>query len=131
MRSGWDELLWPVVLFDAPTITEFADYLRSTYPESIASKHLGTELPACDVADRVIDEKMVDKFEALIQPLASFPCPGKKEPTGNFCAYPAAAPGSTLLRVMLAGHPRLFAPPEIELLTFNTMRERADVLERS
>ncbi|HEX6863855.1 MAG TPA: condensation domain-containing protein, partial [Thermoanaerobaculia bacterium] len=35
--------------------------------------------------------------------------------------------GSTLLRVMLAGHPRLFAPPELELLAFRTMAERRDV----
>ena len=32
--------------------------------------------------------------------------------------------GSTLLRVMLAGHPSLFAPPELELLSFNNMRDR-------
>ena len=34
--------------------------------------------------------------------------------------------GSTLLRVMLGGHPRLFAPPELELLSFNTLAERRD-----
>ncbi len=34
--------------------------------------------------------------------------------------------GSTLLRVMLAGNPRLFAPPELELLGFNTMDERRE-----
>jgi amino acid adenylation domain-containing protein len=32
--------------------------------------------------------------------------------------------GSTLLRVMLAGHSRLFAPPELELLAFATLGER-------
>jgi amino acid adenylation domain-containing protein len=32
--------------------------------------------------------------------------------------------GSTLLRVMLGGHPRLFAPPELELLNFDTLAER-------
>lgn len=31
--------------------------------------------------------------------------------------------GSTLFRVMLAGHPRLFAPPELHLLLFGTMGE--------
>ncbi|HFQ95634.1 MAG TPA: hypothetical protein ENK30_03590, partial [Anaerolineae bacterium] len=41
-----------------------------------------------------------------------------------------AAPrsGSTLLRVMLAGHPRLFAPPELYLASFHTMAERASAL---
>lgn len=32
--------------------------------------------------------------------------------------------GSTLLRAMLAGHNRLFAPPELHLLQFSSMRER-------
>src|SRR5260370_35453379 len=36
--------------------------------------------------------------------------------------------GSTLLRVMLAGHPRLFCPPELNLLGFETMRERESAL---
>jgi thioesterase domain-containing protein len=32
--------------------------------------------------------------------------------------------GTTLLRVLLGGHPQLFAPPELELLTFATLAER-------
>ncbi|MCI0393412.1 MAG: alpha/beta fold hydrolase, partial [Chloroflexi bacterium] len=36
--------------------------------------------------------------------------------------------GSTLLRVMLAGHPDLFSPPELHLLPFITMAERQDQL---
>ncbi|HEY9878954.1 MAG TPA: type I polyketide synthase [Leptolyngbyaceae cyanobacterium] len=39
--------------------------------------------------------------------------------------------GSTLLRVMLAGHPDLFCPPELHLLPFDTLAERHDVLGRS
>src|SRR5690606_29517854 len=34
--------------------------------------------------------------------------------------------GSTLLRVMLAGHPDLFAPPELHLLHHRSMRAWAD-----
>jgi hypothetical protein len=33
-----------------------------------------------------------------------------------------------LLRVMLAGHPQLFAPPELELLSFNTLADRSAAL---
>ncbi len=36
--------------------------------------------------------------------------------------------GSTLLRVMLAGHPDLFCPPELHLLPFATLTERHDAL---
>jgi hypothetical protein len=40
--------------------------------------------------------------------------------------------GSTLLRIMLAGHPGLFAPPELALLPFASLRQQsiqADVLD--
>ena len=36
--------------------------------------------------------------------------------------------GSTLLRVILAGHPQLFAPPELHLLTYNTLAQRRAAL---
>ncbi len=48
-----------------------------------------------------------------------------KNPPAVFLLSPPRS-GSTLLRVMLAGHPRLFAPPELELLGFNTMDERRE-----
>jgi hypothetical protein len=38
--------------------------------------------------------------------------------------------GTTLLRLMLAGHSRLFSPPEMVLAPFETMAERHAVLER-
>ena len=34
--------------------------------------------------------------------------------------------GSTLLRIMLAGNPRLFSPPELQLLQFDTLAQRRD-----
>ena len=37
--------------------------------------------------------------------------------------------GSTLLRVILQGNSHLFAPPEMDLLSFNTMRERQEFFE--
>lgn len=38
--------------------------------------------------------------------------------------------GTTLLRVMLAGHPLLFAPPEMVLGSFETMAQRSAMLEQ-
>jgi hypothetical protein len=37
--------------------------------------------------------------------------------------------GTTLLRVMLAGHPKLFSPPEMVLAPFETMAERSKHME--
>jgi pimeloyl-ACP methyl ester carboxylesterase/aryl carrier-like protein len=39
--------------------------------------------------------------------------------------------GSTLLRVMLAGHPQLFCPPELHLLPFADMKHRSAMLGSS
>ncbi|PRP93230.1 Sulfotransferase domain protein [Enhygromyxa salina] len=41
-----------------------------------------------------------------------------------------ARSGTTLLRLMLAGHSRLFCPPEMVLAPFETMAERHALLER-
>jgi thioesterase domain-containing protein len=46
-----------------------------------------------------------------------------RNPPALFVLSPPRS-GSTLLRVMLAGHPLLFAPPELELLSFETLAER-------
>jgi|GEM_PF-4086968 len=48
---------------------------------------------------------------------------GLKNPPAVFVLSPPRS-GSTLLRVMLGGHPELFAPPELELLSFKTLAER-------
>ncbi|NNC03638.1 acyltransferase domain-containing protein [Corallococcus exiguus] len=46
----------------------------------------------------------------------------KKNPPMVF-VHSSPRAGSTLFRVMLAGHPRLFCPPEVNLLFFEGMRE--------
>jgi phthiocerol/phenolphthiocerol synthesis type-I polyketide synthase E len=46
----------------------------------------------------------------------------KKNPSMVF-VHSTPRAGSTLFRVMLAGHPRLFCPPELNLLFFETMKE--------
>jgi amino acid adenylation domain-containing protein len=48
-----------------------------------------------------------------------------KNPAAIFILSPPRS-GSTLLRVMLAGNPLLFAPQELELLSFDTLQERKD-----
>ena len=51
------------------------------------------------------------------------PASEARNPPAIFVLSPPRS-GTTLLRVMLGGHPRLFAPPELELLSFNTLAER-------
>ena len=54
----------------------------------------------------------------------------KKNPGAIFLLSSPRA-GSTLLRVMLAGHPDLFCPPELHLLPFDSMDERREALGKS
>jgi acyl transferase domain-containing protein len=54
---------------------------------------------------------------------APAPSPREKNPPAAFLLSSARS-GSTLLRVMLAGHPQLFSPPELHLLMYASMRER-------
>ena len=46
-----------------------------------------------------------------------------KNPPAIFILSPPRS-GTSLLRVMLAGHPNLFATSELQLLAFNTLDER-------
>lgn len=63
-----------------------------------------------------------DAFSERFPDLPEEP-PGPPLPSMVFVFSPART-GSTLLRIMLAGHSRLFCPPEPELLLFKDMRSR-------
>jgi thioesterase domain-containing protein len=59
----------------------------------------------------------------VIRPLAPLERTAARNPPALFVLSPPRS-GSTLMRVMLGGHPGLFSPPELELLSFNTLEER-------
>ena len=67
----------------------------------------------------------VAQMRELIRPLArrGGQVATVRNPRAVFVLSPPRS-GSTLFRVMLAGHPLLFAPPELELLSFDTLKER-------
>jgi thioesterase domain-containing protein len=123
------EVVFPTVLFDAPTIEKLAQYLRRLFPASV-ERCFGLKAEASDgVRSTVIDLARTAKFRECIPAVGprTVPSPEGKNPRAIFVLC-APRCGSTLLRVMLAGHSKLFAPPEQELLNFNTLGERAKVL---
>ncbi len=74
-----------------------------------------------------VDDAKVAQFARIVPPLpdrtqGASPRDGKNPPAVFVLSPPRS--GSTLLRVMLAGNPALFAPPELDLLSFNTLAER-------
>jgi amino acid adenylation domain-containing protein len=120
------EILHVVALFDAPTLAELAAYLGREHRVAVARVWGEGSLPE-DLTETAgparVDEARLADLRALVQPLAPFPSAGPKNPPVLFVLAPPRS-GTTLLRVMLGGHPGLFSPPELELLTFNTMDER-------
>ncbi|HEY6328989.1 MAG TPA: amino acid adenylation domain-containing protein, partial [Blastocatellia bacterium] len=122
-----------VTLFDNPTIAQLAAYLEKEHPVTISDIY-GSEAassPRTKAAARpeytVLDEAKVQLMRGLIEVLPPLPAKSSakaaKNPQAIFVLSPPRS-GSTLFRVMLAGHPSLFAPPELQLLCFNTLTDR-------
>lgn len=116
-----------VSIFDAPTIAEFAEYLRKHYAKALAVV-FDTETPHVpESSDRRITQEDIFRFQQLLPSLSQQESlEGDKTPQNPSAIFILSPPrsGSTLLRVLLGGHPRLFAPPELKLLSFLTLTER-------
>ncbi len=98
-----------------PTIGAMIDYLTLAL-----NQREGMDTPAAEGAAHSL-------INILRPRRTSFPKVTKRNPSMIFLLS-CPRSGSTLFRVMLAGHPRLFAPPELHLLLFGTMREWHDAL---
>jgi amino acid adenylation domain-containing protein len=147
------EVVHVMSLFDAPTVARLAELLRRRYPETVgrlavepATTAGGTSSPAVAGSASVaagsaaaappaneVGEAAVVALRAAVArrlrrraPLAAAPPPSAPRNRAAVFILSPFRSGSTLLRVMLAGHSRLFAPPELELLAFATMGERRD-----
>jgi thioesterase domain-containing protein len=107
--------------------------LTEHYSEAVA-RVLGVEEAAADATggesaelSRVVNASTLARVKELIGAASFSSTPITKNPPAIFILSPPRS-GSTLLRVMLAGHPALFAPPELELLPFDTLAERRAAL---
>ncbi|HYH45843.1 MAG TPA: thioesterase domain-containing protein, partial [Thermoanaerobaculia bacterium] len=128
--------VYVVALFDAPTIAGLARYLERHYPDAVAKaigpeaivQAAGVEAAAGAAGDEPtrgrVDEAELQRFLALIPPLPRRARVPSRRPRRALFVLSPPRSGSTLLRVLLGGHPDLFAPPELELLGFNTLGAR-------
>jgi amino acid adenylation domain-containing protein len=127
------DFVYVVALFEAPTVAALSTYLTEHYSEAVA-RVLGVEEAAADSTggesaelSRVVNASSLARVRELIGAASFSSTPVTKNPPAIFILSPPRS-GSTLLRVMLAGHPALFAPPELELLSFDTLADRRAAL---
>ncbi|MFL6236787.1 MAG: amino acid adenylation domain-containing protein, partial [Thermoanaerobaculia bacterium] len=126
LQEKLSEIVHVVIMFDAPTVARLAAYLREHYREAVARLFGPEEVGGVGaVSLQRVDEARVAEMLRVVEPLAPAVQTGPKNPPAVFVLSPPRS-GSTLFRVMLAGHPNLFAPPELELLSFNTLTERRE-----
>jgi amino acid adenylation domain-containing protein len=132
LQRELDAVIYVMALFDAPTVAQLADWLEERYGDALAAAgwiERAADAPEAAGPPDALTEAA--EAEALVRYLATRFSPpdlrrGAAEPRNRptvFLLSPFRS-GSTLLRVMLAGHPRLFAPPELELLGFESLGER-------
>lgn len=121
-----------VIVFDAPTVNDMVRYLQDNYPLAIRQRFKPTmvviENDALKQAEktRQVDPEKVRALEKTINEkyshFGSINVSDKKNPRIVLVLSPPRS-GSTLLRVMMAGNPKLFSPPELNLLPFSDFRE--------
>lgn len=122
------EHIYIVALFTAPSVAEFARFLEASYSEAVARKWGGKPATSrAAPAEKSIGESEIAEMRRLVPTRSPSRDEDRPEGSRNSRALFILAPprsGTTLLRVMLAGHPDLFAGAELQLLGFNTLEER-------
>ena len=122
IQEALGEIVHVVAIFDAPTVAAMADHLRRRHAAAVATRW-GVAVESGSAEERrPVDEARLVEVQDLVPPPPPLPAEAPNPPAVFILSPPRS--GSTLLRVMLAGNPALFAPPELELLPFNTLAQR-------
>ncbi|MES1243277.1 MAG: amino acid adenylation domain-containing protein, partial [Acidobacteriota bacterium] len=124
LQKHLGEIVHVVAIFDAPTVAKLAAHLAAEHREAVERVWGGGSVGEVVVEARIekVEEEAIAEFLRNLQSLPAVAA-SVRNPSAVFVLSPPRS-GSTLLRVMLGGHPRLFAPPELELLSFSTLEER-------
>ena len=120
--------LYPREVFEHPTLESLSLYLAQELerPTSPLGDSATSVAPPSESAKTLVKEFSVPIWGRD----RTFSTLKRKNPPAVFLLSSPRS-GSTLLRVMLAGHPDLFCPPELHLLPFETLAERQAALAGS
>jgi len=133
LQKDLGEFIYVLTLFESPTISAYASFLERDYADSVGKKFgepdsLKINESEASSTPGKIGQHEIDRLQSCIVTLpqqSSAHAGSKKNPPAIFILAPPRS-GTTLLRVMLAGHPDLFAAAELQLLGFNTLQERKE-----
>lgn len=108
------------------SLGQLAEFLTAKLNEVADAKIRTPEVPSFQPAEfREVDAATFASFSRIIPlPTSWGDGPVKKNRRAIF-VLSAPRSGSTLLQTILAGHPGLFAPPELHLLWFSDLRHRS------
>ena len=123
LEARFGATIYVSAVFDAPRIAAFEAYLEDQYPELVA-RMLGRDARPAAHPGRRVDERRLAELRRTIGGAPALRTPPARKNRRAVFVLTTPRSGSTLLRVMLGGHPRLFAPPELYLLSFDDLAER-------
>ncbi len=106
LKDDLNLMLYPREFYERPRIDSLAKYLAVEFTKT---------------HDRSVSSEQLVAVNSEQSPITT--------PIAFILSSPRS--GSTLLRVMLAGHPDIVSPPELHLLPFSTMGERQQELDVS
>ncbi len=134
LQEKLQEQIFVVTLFEAPTVKQYAAYLSDRYPEAVArhfrvAQKKTAVRPVATPHPQKIGVADLERLQSLL-PVSSpdAVAPSEKNPRAIFILSTHRS-GTTLFRTMLAGHPKLFAASELQLLEFSDMAARRDSLQ--
>jgi len=121
------ETIFIVTIFTAPSIGKYAKMLESQYPEAIA--RVFNQKNKTAKTEKKVEKLTAADFAHFQTIIPKLPKPKKEAaaPKNKRAIFILAPPrsGTSLLRIMLAGHPEIFAANELQLLGFQNLAERA------
>jgi acyl transferase domain-containing protein/acyl-CoA synthetase (AMP-forming)/AMP-acid ligase II/pimeloyl-ACP methyl ester carboxylesterase/acyl carrier protein len=116
LKEDLQLMLYPREIYERPKIGVLVKYLAAEFEKSFIVERDGGEVSqplviAKAITTSIRNNNITKKLEKPVVFILSSP-----------------RSGSTLLRVMLAGHPQLYSPPELHLLPFDDMAQRQQEL---
>jgi acyl transferase domain-containing protein/acyl-CoA synthetase (AMP-forming)/AMP-acid ligase II/pimeloyl-ACP methyl ester carboxylesterase len=116
LKNDLQLTIYPREFYERPRINALAKYFAVEF----AKTHLGV------YEDTVEENSAIEKQSKKANKKTTVTNNKKLDSAVFILSSPRS--GSTLLRVMLAGHPALYSPPELHLLPFETMADRNEEL---